>query len=538
MIELHNNDLVVGDVIRIEPGKTVPVDGLLIEGKDVTTDESAMTGESHELKKCSLKECDGRIKELGQVDEMTSHDIPTPVLLSGTKVIHGEGLYLAIVVGPHSAIGSIMSKIMQKSEASPLQKKLEAIAEDIGKLGFYTAVLTVVIMLLRFFITRAQNGNWDSKDVTTCLTYFLNGLTIVVVAIPEGLPLAVTIALAYSVQRMYAENNFVKTLMSCETMGGATTICSDKTGTLTENQMRVLKYFVNSKVHILDPRRPKYEWDEGITQDQREYITEAICVNSTATDRLGNPTEKAFVEMIARYGVNWQERRKAVLGDYDYFRFEFSSSRKKMSTIVKQPYKWSGNHRLYIKGASEIVLQACDHVMVGDIAQPLKPEGKAEVEAIMKRFNMDALRTLTVAYKDIKLKENGDKHDEKDSAGRNQVEESGLTLLGVFGIRDTIRAGVREAVDLCRKAGIKVRMVTGDNRVTAAAIAKECHILPESFTDDVPDSFVVTEGPKFHELLQGLVKVCAKCKTEQCDCGYFFGVFAIFPIGILTKSRW
>ncbi len=507
--------------MKIEAGKTIPADGLLLAAKEVVCDESAMTGESHEVKKDSLKGCLDMIAELAANDEtitdLNSHTIPSPVLLSGTKITQGEGHYLIIAVGDYSAMGKLMGKTVTKTEASPLQKKLETIAQDVGKLGFMIAIGTVLIMLLRFIIIRLKDGGWDNRDINTCFSFLLTGLTIFVVAIPEGLPLAVTIALAYSVGRMYVEKNYVKNLMSCETMGGATTICSDKTGTLTENKMRILQMFVNGKSRYIDEKQLSYVWESDVSADQRELILEGICCNTTATKTQGDATEKAFVEMVEKFGVDVESRRQTLLGNNKYERFFFNSKRKKMSTIIANAYKANGKDRLYIKGASELLINCCDRVHTDQGVVPLTAEGKALVDRTTLAFNKGALRTLAVAYRDLEANEHGHKHDAKDPQGRQQAEESHLVLVALFGIRDTIRQGVRAAVDICTRAGIKVRMVTGDNKTTATAIAKECHILPEDF-DEENDTKTIFEGPRFAELLGGLMEVCEKCNKEECSC--------------------
>lgn len=188
-----------------------------------------------------------------------------------------------------------------------------------------------------------------------------------------------------------------------------------------------------------------------------------------------------------------------------------------MSTIIKNPQQAPGKHRLYSKGAAEIVLNSCNFIHYANGKKPMTEDNKKEILEMMKGFNKNALRTLSVAYKDLEVNENGEKHDEKTSDDKFIVEESGLTLIGIFGIRDTIRVGVKEAVDICRTAGIKVRMVTGDNKTTAAAIAKDCHILPEDFDEDQHPN-AVTEGPIFAQKLGGLINICNKCSKEICNC--------------------
>ena len=269
--QVHYNNIVVGDVIKIRAGMNIPVDGVIIHSSGVQCNEAAMTGESDELKKDTLENCllrkEEKDVELGIANPVEGakkghpHDVPSPVVLSGTQFATGEGWFLCIMVGDESCVGKIMAKLEQRVETTPLQEKLEAIATDIGKVGVYTALLTVHVMFLSFFIERMIAREFDffggedpehpegqiKEYVKTWLESFMIGVTIVVVAVPEGLPLAVMISLAYSVKRMLMDQNFVKRLASCEIMGGANNICSDKTGTLTMNKMTVTDVWAGRK---------------------------------------------------------------------------------------------------------------------------------------------------------------------------------------------------------------------------------------------------------------------------------------------------
>jgi len=221
-----------------------------------------MTGESIELKKESLEMCEQRLEEKLEEEKFsktgdqgrTNHDLPSPVMLSGTQIQTGEGYFMVIVVGKHSCVGKIMSKLASKIEQTPLQEKLEVIATDIGKLGMIAAGITVIVLFIRFFVEQGIKGyDWSGdigKYVQSWFEYIIIGITIVVVAVPEGLPLAVMISLAYSVRKMLKDMNFVKRLASCEIMGGANNICSDKTGTLTKNEMTVTDFWQNDIKHL------------------------------------------------------------------------------------------------------------------------------------------------------------------------------------------------------------------------------------------------------------------------------------------------
>ena len=251
------NDLKVGDVVQITPGMHIPCDAVLLRGCGVCTDESAMTGESIELNKGNLELCMQRLEEFNENEDgtqRTSHELPSPILISGTQIQTGEGWFMVIVVGKNSCVGKVMGKLTQEVEMTPLQEKLEQIANDIGLLGTYAASITVIVLFIRFFIEQGMIGfNW-SENIGDYLElwfrYLIVGITIIVVAVPEGLPLAVVIALAYSVRKMLADQNFVKRLASCEIMGGVNNICSDKTGTLTLNKMTVTNVW-NGKDNVI-----------------------------------------------------------------------------------------------------------------------------------------------------------------------------------------------------------------------------------------------------------------------------------------------
>jgi magnesium-transporting ATPase (P-type) len=256
----------------------IPVDGILVRGSGVTVDESAMTGESDELKKEPLSVCNHRLSEHlaeeeadGKMDR-NSHSVPSPIMLSGTQIQTGEGWFLVIVVGKNSCQGKIMESLEQEIEDTPLQEKLEAIATDIGYLGMFSASITVLVLFIRFFIEQGMIGFDWADNIGTYLHWWFNyiivGITIIVVAVPEGLPLAVIISLAYSVRKMLQEQNFVKRLSACEIMGGANNICSDKTGTLTKNEMTVVKFWQGDVIE-LDVQQSKLNLGDYILDEKQ-----------------------------------------------------------------------------------------------------------------------------------------------------------------------------------------------------------------------------------------------------------------------------
>lgn len=508
--EKHESKVVVGDILIIEGGKSVPADGIIVSGKGVECDESGMTGESIDCKKDILQECSKIIQQFEEenrpIDHSNLHEIPSPVLLSGSQIKTGEGKYVVIAVGEKSCIGRVLASLRERPTTTPLQKKLEGIASFIGKIGLYVSLLTVVGLFARFFIMRGLKGGWDNSDVATCFGFVVLGITVLIMAIPEGLPLAVTIALAHSVRRMYTENNFVKTLMSCEVMGNANYICSDKTGTLTKNQMDIVKiWFDNSDIH-LDVDAPNINLKETLhTAEISDLICESLACNTLALKKGGNATELACIKLLEKSQYKIDETRDQYLTNKKYTRFFFDSKRKKMSTIIQ---KSENAHRLHIKGAAERILKSCDKYMAKDGIKELTEDIKKNIFRDMDEYNKEALRTITVAYKDMKPHEFGEMHDEKNEKGENIVEESGLILLCILGIRDTLRPGVQDAVNTCHKAGIKVIMVTGDNITTARTIAKNCGILKQDH------EYAVLEGEKFNSLLGGLMRKCTNCDKE------------------------
>ncbi len=250
--KVHINCLHVGDIVHLNYGLVIPVDGIVISANQLQTNEAAMTGESDERRKEPLSAClerrtDKAEKDPKKVDKTESHYLPSPIMLSGTDVAAGTGKMLTLMVGENSALGEIMKKLEVRPQATPLQEKLEVIATEIGKIGTYAALLTIHVLLFRYFLDGLLKRNIDlfggetdedrpfAKNFKLWVDYVIIGVAVIVVAVPEGLPLAVMISLAYSQGKMLKDQNYVKKLAACEIMGGATNICSDKTGTLTLN---------------------------------------------------------------------------------------------------------------------------------------------------------------------------------------------------------------------------------------------------------------------------------------------------------------
>ena len=264
LVRLNPDQLQVGDIVHLKTGDLIPVDGICVKSNQILPNEAAMTGESDERRKEPLEVCkklkatfleENGGKKIGKED---SHAIASPIFLSGTSVENGSGVMLVTVVGDSSALGEIMKKLEDRPKPTPLQEKLEVIAEEIGKLGTYAALLTIHVLLFRYFLDGILKRNLDlfggepnskerpfAKSFKIWVDYIIIGVAVIVVAVPEGLPLAVMISLAYSQGKMLKDNNYVKKLAACEIMGGATNICSDKTGTLTLNKMKTARVWVD-----------------------------------------------------------------------------------------------------------------------------------------------------------------------------------------------------------------------------------------------------------------------------------------------------
>lgn len=480
--QISVHDILVGDVVILEPGDLVCADGIVIESHLLSCDESGATGESDAIKKGRL---DGNRSSLD------------PFLLSGTKVIEGVGKFLVIAVGKHSMNGRLLMSLQEEKQDTPLQMKLYVLAEKIAKTGSALAVTMLLTLLIKFIITESIDSNGWKDGVaiaTSFLHIFMQAITIMVVAIPEGLPMAVTIALAYGTSKMLQDNNLVRVLAACETMGNATTICSDKTGTLTTNVMTVVKSTIAQTSQ--EDQEAVVHANEMLPKSIIDLLIEGIAINSTAFETkdgesVGSKTEIAMLNMIR----SWMKNRKDI-SDYQTIRsgativqlYPFSSQRKSMTTVI-QTTNPDGEmiYRLYCKGASEIVSSFCSHMIsnTGQIAR-IDAEEREYVKKSIQRYASDGLRTISISYRDYLPSEF------EQISDLSNAPCSGQVLLGVVGIEDPVRPGVPEAVLVCQNAGIFVRMVTGDNLTTASSIAKRCNILMRGG--------IAMEGPHFRQL--------------------------------------
>jgi magnesium-transporting ATPase (P-type) len=385
-------------------------------------------------------------------------------------------------------------------------------------MGLAAAIITSVAMAIRTAIMFSRIP-FTSEDSKYIIKIFVIGVVVVVVAIPEGLPLAVTITLAFSIKKMLKDKNFVRRMEACETMGGANYICTDKTGTLTKNEMNIVKFYDGNKVYNLEQTLPdNYKGTYKTFFDENLWYLMKLsfaCNSATEFDVNGKETatfktDLTFTKFLKKFDEDVQFLRQQYIQklDENIPRIAFSSKRKKMSTILKWEQFPTG-YRIFLKGASEIVLNACDYY-VNDNNRKVELDdlNRERFNLQIKEFASESLRTICICYKDLTQRELRDWNEKTTILLSNnakkevhKIEEDGMTLIGIVGVRDILKEGVKDAVQKCKIAGITVVMVTGDNIDTATAIAKDCGI-----ANDVRQAIL---GEKFMEKIGGVV--CENC---------------------------
>lgn len=436
VVSIARCDVVVGDVVLVETGDEVPADGTLVMSSDLQIDESSLTGEQLTTKHADTE-------RYGKGDGA----YPQDMVLRSTMVMNGSGEFVVTAVGDHTEIGNVARSSSEETGVkTPLDHQLGRLAKLISKVGITIAVTAFVVFLGHNIIT--DTALWHSDNyigmAETVLKYFMMAVTLIVMAVPEGLPMAVTLALALNMRRMLKSNNLVRKLHACETMGAVNVICTDKTGTLTQNRMSVSDMLMCG----------------GDMEDMPLAV--AIALNTTAHVGVGNPTEIALIEWIAGKGTDCEKvRREAAVTD----RLPFSTVRKMMATVVER----DGRKWLLVKGAPEIVMRMCD----------TDEAGRSRAEAFLRESQGRAMRTLAMAAKPV------------DGDGI-EGELHGLRLQAIAALEDPVRGDVPAAVAQCRKAGIDVKIVTGDVSGTAIEIARQIGIEPS-------DGFHIT-GAEFAAL--------------------------------------
>ncbi|GJJ70388.1 P-type Ca2+ transporter type 2C [Entomortierella parvispora] len=470
--EVNVKEVQVGDVMLMEPGDLLAVDGIILKSHNITCDESSATGESDAMKKNPEEKC---------------------YVISGSKVLDGSGQMLVTAVGPNSFFGKTMMAMREAApEETPLQIKLDHLAESIAKLGMAAAVAMLVTLIVKYFVQASLSDEpFPPGDIifSDMVKIVIQAITIVVVAVPEGLPMAVTLALAYATTQMLKDNNLVRVLSACETMGNATTVCSDKTGTLTQNKMTVVEGTLSLHTFV-GPDQSK-KWKSEVNAEVAQTIIDGIALNSSAfEDRdekgnmafIGSKTESALLGFIKSLGASYSIiRAETNLAKV----YPFSSMKKTMSCVAETP-NGKEPYRLYVKGASEIVLGSCTHYVDSEgRTKVLDDVARAKFNQIISQYADKALRTIALSYRDVPASEFNKFTDE-------EAPNSKLVCLGIVGIQDPLRPGVIESVRDFAKAGVTVRMITGDNLQTARAIAKNAGILLRGG--------VAMTGPEFRAL--------------------------------------
>ncbi|PUZ74324.1 hypothetical protein GQ55_1G055600 [Panicum hallii var. hallii] len=462
-IQVSIFDIVVGDVVALKIGDQVPADGVVISSHSLAIDESSMTGES----------------------KIVMKDQKTPFLMAGCKVADGYGTMLVTAVGLNTEWGLLMASISEdNNEETPLQVRLNGVATFIGIVGLSVAAMVLVVLFARYFSGHTTNSDGSVQFVKgrTSVKSAIFGsikiltvaVTIVVVAVPEGLPLAVTLTLAYSMRKMMADKALVRRLSACETMGSATTICSDKTGTLTLNQMTVVlstvggvKLQAPANVDNLSPTVVSLLL-EGVAQNTSGSVFEA---QDGSVEITGSPTEKAILAWGLELRMKFtEERSRSAIIHVS----PFNSEKKRAGVAVAVS---DSDVHVHWKGAAEIVLALCTSWIGADGSiHEMTPDKVNQLRKFIEDMAEQSLRCIAFAYRNLDLED----VPSEEQRINWQLPDNDLTLIGIAGMKDPCRPEVREAVELCKKAGVKVRMVTGDNLKTARAIALECGILEDS----------------------------------------------------------
>ncbi|MST85840.1 calcium-translocating P-type ATPase, PMCA-type [Hallella mizrahii] len=466
VMEVPRRDVVVGDIILVETGDEVPADAVLVEAVNLQIDESSLTGEpltSKSVTDAQSQQSADTASQLSSLNPQHSADAiiqhsslgsqhsseayPKNVILRSTMVMNGRGTAIVTRVGDSTEIGKVATEATEATQTkTPLNLQLDKLAKLISKVGTGVSIAAFVIFLGHDILT---NSLWHTTDylsmLQVVLNYFMMAVTLIVMAVPEGLPMAVTLALALNMRRMLKFNNLVRKLHASETMGAVTVICTDKTGTLTQNRMTVHDIQLVEGDHLVKA--------EEATTATKARFSEAVAANTTAeldenNAPIGNPTEGALLMWLQQQSKDYQQQRASQPVDSQ---IPFSTEKKYMATTVVLNDK----KRTYIKGAPEIIASLCD------LAEPQQ----IHLREVLSGYQRQAMRTLAFAWRD------GD-----------FSEEGGYTFQGIAAISDPVREDVPSAVSTCRGAGIKIKVVTGDTSATAVEIARQIGIWPKEET--------------------------------------------------------
>jgi Ca2+-transporting ATPase len=519
--QLPMEEIAVGDVVILEMGDEIPADGRLLKANELYLDQSLMTGEPEPVR-----------KSVRPLDDSADGPEQPGCLYRGTQVVDGVGQMLVTEVGDETALGQIarrlsvdeeeeeqaeapdtqekrvQRKLTISKELTPLQQKLTNLAELISKVGYVAAVLIFLAEIIRgiavgeLFVPGTKEGfGPDSLRVfSELLGYFVTMVIIIVVAVPEGLPMSVTVSLALAMRKMTQANSLVRQLVACETIGSATVICSDKTGTLTQNKMQVARVSWEDQVFDRDGKSFVTPQDSQLRDGKPlGWMALNAAVNSTANLEekdgrvitIGNSTEGALLQWLREGHV---EHARLRLQNPALYQIHFSSERKRMTTIVRR----GAGLAALVKGSPEWVLDQCQRYQdAAGQARPLSAEMRGRILGRLREASSQAMRTLAFAY--AVLPPETPAHADGLHALRDSLE-TGLVYVGFVAIRDPLREDVKDAVDDCRRAGIEVKMITGDNVETARAIGYEIGLVRSRDEPiDVPDAAILT-SKRFNQL--------------------------------------
>ena len=555
-VNIKSDDLLVGDIICISLGDVIPADLLVIESNKLKIDESSLTGESNSVLKDTFEEC---------ISNPLKRNV-SPIILAGTDCVEGNGKALVIGVGEKSTKGKIRRMIdnSKDEKTTPLEEKLDVLAKKIGIFAISAGISTFVCLTIRLafiffsdyklYVNKLDTSHHNpTMDLVHPKNYlfprmlenFMITTVIITIALPEGLPMAVALTLAFSLKKLMDKNNLVRKMHSCETMGGADYILTDKTGTLTTNELNVVKIITPNEEIQLDNERNKnkvFIENEEIRESSDLYfknkkywnlLRTSISINlDSHINQLKEPningdfeecesknkTDNALIKFLYRLKSPISEIQSKYPKD-NKKQTPFDSNKKRMTTFVKEK---EGTYRLYTKGGAENIKKYCKYYINSETGEKMKINSEIlkKLEKKIENYNNDMLRTIYICYKDINEKDFYNNDDE-------EIDTNDLVLLAIFGIRDTIRKGVKEAVLKCREASINVIMVTGDNIQTAHSIAKECNIIEHnsSFSNSkneeeelINNPPIEINGDMFYKIIGGIY--CSTCNksNQSCKC--------------------
>ena len=554
-LNIKSEDLLVGDIIYVSLGDVIPADLLVIKSNGIKIDESSLTGESKPVSKENFENC---------LSNSLKKNV-SPIILAGTDCIEGNGTAIVIGVGEKSTKGKIRRMVdnSKDEKTTPLEEKLDVLARKIGIFAISAGITTFVCLTVRlilifisdykFYKDKLYNKhNNPTMDLVHPKTYlfprmlenFMITTVIITIALPEGLPMAVALTLAFSLKKLMDQNNLVRKMHSCETMGGADYILTDKTGTLTTNELNVIKILTPNQEINLDEENNNEICIAGktIREDYEKYfknkkywnlLRTALSINvDVHINFLNEPNINGDMEECESKNktdnalINFLYRLKSPISEIENNyeksnkkQIPFDSNKKRMTTFVKEK---DNTYRLYTKGGSENIKNYCKYYINSETGEKmnLNLEILKNIEEKIEKFNNDMLRTIYICYKDIESKDFNNIDEE--------IDKNDLVLLAIFAIRDTIRKGVKEAVLKCKEASINVIMVTGDNIQTAHSIAKECNIIDnncslvnDSQTEEeklINNPPIEINGDLFYEIIGGIY--CSTCNksTNECKC--------------------